>query len=168
MLPILTRFAVGQKLKSTMNKVGTSVKSPRSYLPLFVAVILLLFFMTGVFKKLINKYKAWKVARDTKNGTVNVPNGTYNVPTPTGTKTMNLYLVAQSIYDACYNNDWFGSTEDEQGMIDAIKPVPKNLINQLADEYLKITKKGRSMQADFIKYISKEDLKKAGVWDLIN
>lgn len=82
----------------------------------------------------------------------------YNVTTPTGqtvTVTVNLAQVSQEIYDAFYNNDWFGSTEDEEAAIAAVKRVPKQLIPQLTQTYAQLFNK--DLRSDFVKYLSTDE-----------
>lgn len=82
----------------------------------------------------------------------------YNVTTPTGqtvTVTVNLAQVSQEIYDAFFNNDWFGSTEDEAAAIAAVKRVPKQLIPQLTQTYAQLFNK--DLRSDFVKYLSTDE-----------
>lgn len=82
----------------------------------------------------------------------------YNVTTPTGqtvTVTVNLAQVSQEIYDAFFNNDWFGSTEDEAAAIAAVKRVPKQLIPQLTQTYAQLFNK--DLRNDFVKYLSTDE-----------
>lgn len=82
----------------------------------------------------------------------------YNVTTPTGqtvTVTVNLAQVSQEIYDAFYNNDWFGSTEDEEAAIAAVKRVPKQLIPQLTQTYAQLFNK--DLRSEFVKYLSADE-----------
>jgi len=82
----------------------------------------------------------------------------YNVTTPTGqtvTVTVNLAQVSQEIYDAFYNNDWFGSTEDEDAAIAAVKRVPKQLIPQLTQTYAQLFNK--DLRSEFVKYLSTDE-----------
>ena len=82
----------------------------------------------------------------------------YNVTTPTGqtvTVTVNLAQVSQEINDAFYNNDWFGSTEDEEAAIAAVKRVPKQLIPQLTQTYAQLFNK--DLRSEFVKYLSTDE-----------
>jgi type II secretory pathway pseudopilin PulG len=82
----------------------------------------------------------------------------YNVTTPTGqtvTVTVNLAQVSQEINDAFYNNDWFGSTEDEAAAIAAVKRVPKQLIPQLTQTYAQLFSK--DLRSEFVKYLSTDE-----------
>lgn len=67
---------------------------------------------------------------------------------------LNISQVATEIYDALWNNDWFGVTEDEQAAIDAIKQVPKSCISSLAMVYN--TMYGKNLREDFKFYLSNE------------
>lgn len=162
------------KAKNSMNAAGVQVRRPSAFMPFILVLVLAVFFLKGTIIKLYNKWKVNKANKDVLNGRVIIPDSTYPIPnnsTSNGsqsTKTINLNLIAQSIYDAVNNNDWLGFTEDEDEMIDQIKQVPKNLIPQLADEYAKISKKGLTLYQTYIKYIDKSELQKSGVWTLLN
>ena len=65
---------------------------------------------------------------------------------------IDLGTVAAEIYDAFYNADWFGWTEDEERAMLAIVNVPKSQISKLEDIYYKLYKK--VLRNDFIKYLS--------------
>jgi len=163
-------FAI-KKAKNALNHVGSAAKNPGSYIPGLLLLVVALFFLPGIVRKAYNK---WKIKRDTDKinaGTVVVPGSVYT-PTINGyaqnATSINLSVIAKAIYNAIYDNDWFGSTEDEDEMIAQIKKVPKNLIPKLAMEYATISSKGRTLQEEYIKYISASELKSTGVWDLIN
>lgn len=82
----------------------------------------------------------------------------YTVTTPGGQPvnvTINLGQVAQEIYDAFYNNDWFGSTEDEEAAIAALKRVPKQLIPQLTQTYAQLFDK--DLRSDFVAYLDSNE-----------
>ncbi len=77
------------------------------------------------------------------------------IDTTTGGNTqiqVNISAIANQIYDALYNNDWFGGSEDEEAAIAAVKQVPKGLIKALKEQYAKDYSK--DLQADLIKYLS--------------
>lgn len=73
---------------------------------------------------------------------------------------VNLADVADGIYDAFYNNDWFGITEDEETAVNELKKVPKLYIKQLADVYRELHNKNlyndfrRFLSADYYKTVS--------------
>lgn len=80
------------------------------------------------------------------------------IDTTTGGNTqiqVNISAIANQIYDALYNNDWFGSSEDEEAAIAAVKQVPKGLIKALKEQYAKDYSK--DLQADLIKYLSADE-----------
>jgi hypothetical protein len=80
------------------------------------------------------------------------------VDTTTGQQVainINISALANQIYDALYNNDWFGTTEDEAAALAAVKQVPKGLIQALKEQYAKDYSK--DLQADLIKYLSADD-----------
>jgi len=76
----------------------------------------------------------------------------YTVTTPSGQQvnvTINLGQVAQEIYDAFYNNDWFGSTEDEEAAIAAVKRVPPQ------QTYAQLFSK--DLRSDFVKFLDSDE-----------
>ena len=68
------------------------------------------------------------------------------------TSNINLRDIASQIYDAFFNNDWFGWTEDEQRAAETIAKVPKAYIKQLMVEYNKAY--NRNLHDDMVKYLS--------------
>jgi len=100
-------------------------------------------------------YNRIKVRQDAKEyGQANVP----IIVTSNGQQVqsnINLKNIASKIYEAFYNADWFGVTEDEETAIKAIKQVPKALINKLMQEYAKLYNK--NLQNDFVKFLSPTD-----------
>jgi hypothetical protein len=72
-------------------------------------------------------------------------------------ETIDLSVIAALIYDAFYNNDWTGFTEDETKAIAAIKNVPKTLIPQLAAIYK--TKYKKNLVDDFIRFLDNDQYK---------
>jgi len=71
--------------------------------------------------------------------------------------SIDLGTAAANIYDAFYNNDWFGWTEDEERAIRTILPVPKSLIADLSDIYFRLYKK--ILKEDFIRFLSDEEFR---------
>lgn len=49
--------------------------------------------------------------------------------------TINYSDIATRIYNAFYKNDWFSFTEDEDAAVSALKMVPKDKIQKLANTY---------------------------------
>jgi len=72
---------------------------------------------------------------------------------------INLATVASTVYDAFFNNDWFGWTEDETKAVNAIRPVQQKDILTLMNIYKDLYT--RDLKADLIEYISD------GEWDSI-
>jgi hypothetical protein len=72
--------------------------------------------------------------------------------------TIDLKQIATVIYDAFYNNDLFGYSEDEDRAIAAINNVPKTEINQLKALYKTLFKK--DLMEDFIRFLNAEDYAK--------
>lgn len=68
--------------------------------------------------------------------------------------SLNISQVATEIYDALWNNDWLGVTEDEEAAIDAILQVPKSCIPSLAMVYNKMYDK--NLREDMKFYLSNE------------
>jgi hypothetical protein len=77
--------------------------------------------------------------------------------------SVNLASVSDTIFDAFYNNDWFGATEDEKKAADALATVPKAYLNQLADVYAQAYKK--NLRQDFVKFVSDNPVEWAKVKD---
>jgi hypothetical protein len=65
--------------------------------------------------------------------------------------TINLLTIASLIYDAFYNSDIFGFTEDEEKAIAELKKVPKTKIALLASLYQANT--GKDLRKDFIRFL---------------
>lgn len=63
----------------------------------------------------------------------------------------NTYLVAIEVHDAL-RGGWF---EDERRAVEALKTIPKNKIEQVADRYNAIA--GNVMYKDLVKYLSKKE-----------
>ena len=68
------------------------------------------------------------------------------------TQNVNVSSAAAEIYDALFNNDWFGATEDEARATAAVKTIPAPYNKNLQDEYS--TLYTRDLKADLVKYIS--------------
>ena len=102
-------------------------------------------------------YKNYKIKKKIKEQEASIV-PTVIVDTTTGQQVainINISALANQIYDALYNNDWFGSTEDEAAALAAVKQVPKGLIQALKEQYAKDYSK--DLQADLIKYLSAND-----------
>lgn len=85
----------------------------------------------------------------------------YTVTTPTGTTvnaTVNLATKAGEIYDALYNNDPFGWTEDETRAVNTVKTVPPSLIPQLETTYAQLYTK--DLRADLIAFLDSDEYDK--------
>lgn len=78
---------------------------------------------------------------------------TYDVKCIKGNKryTINLLTIASIIYDAFYNADLFGFTEDENKAIEQIKQVPKTKISLLASLYQ--ANYNKNLRKDFIRFL---------------
>lgn len=102
-------------------------------------------------------YKNYKIKKKIQEQEASIV-PTVIVDTTTGQQVainINISALANQIYDALYNNDWFGSTEDEAAALAAVKQVPKGLIQALKEQYAKDYSK--DLQADLIKYLSADD-----------
>lgn len=86
-----------------------------------------------------NLKKEEVINTNTVNTTVN------NVPV-----TIDLGAKALTIYDAFYDNDWFGFSEDETKAINALLSVPTNLVPKLSTIYFSLY--GKNLKEDFVKY----------------
>ena len=84
----------------------------------------------------------------------------YNVNCIKGNKryTINLLTIRDKIYDAFYNADWAGITEDEETAIGALLLVPKTRIGQLSVLYK--TAFNKDLRNDFIKFLSNTEYKR--------
>jgi len=71
-----------------------------------------------------------------------------------GGESYDLGGSAGEIYDAFYNNDIFGATEDEERAISILTAIPDEYITDLSNIYYKLY--GKILKADFIKYLSPE------------
>jgi hypothetical protein len=84
----------------------------------------------------------------------------YNVNCIKGNKryTINLLTIRDKIFDAFYNADWAGITEDEEIAIGALLLVPKTRIGQLSVLYK--TAFNKDLRNDFIKFLSNTEYKR--------
>jgi len=102
-------------------------------------------------------YKNYKIKKKIQEQEASIV-PTVIVDTTTGQQVainINISALSNQIYDALYNNDWFGSTEDEAAALAAVKQVPKGLIKALKEQYAKDYSK--DLQADLIKYLSADE-----------
>lgn len=90
----------------------------------------------------------------------------YNVICIKGNKryTINLLTIRDKIYDAFYNADWAGLTEDEETAINTLLLVPKTRIPQLSILYKAAFNK--DLRNEFIKFLSNTQYKR--VQSLLN
>lgn len=72
--------------------------------------------------------------------------------------TINLLTIRDKIYDAFYNADWAGITEDEATAIGTLLLVPKTRIGQLSVLYK--TAFNKDLRNDFIKFLSNTEYKR--------
>jgi hypothetical protein len=82
----------------------------------------------------------------------------YNVNTGTGpgvVQTVNLASVAGEVYDAFYNNDPFGWSEDETRAVNSVKTVPKPYIPQLEQTYNQLYQK--DLRADLLSFLDSDE-----------
>lgn len=108
-------------------------------------------------------YKKWKDQRDLKKrlDAYAAAQAGYQVTTPGGqtvTATVNLASKAGEIYDAFYNYDPLGWTEDETRAVNVVKTVPKELIPQLEQQYATLYSK--DLRADLIAYLDSDEWEK--------
>jgi len=102
-------------------------------------------------------YKNYKIKKKIKEQQESIV-PTVIIDTTTGQQVainINISALANQIYDALFNNDWFGGTEDEAAALSAVKQVPKGLIQALKEQYAKDYSK--DLQADLIKYLSVDE-----------
>ena len=72
--------------------------------------------------------------------------------------TINLLTIRDKIYDAFYNADWAGVTEDEETAINTLLLVPPTRISQLAALYK--TAFNKDLRNDFIRFLSNTEYKR--------
>jgi hypothetical protein len=124
----------------------------------YILAFLLFWFLWPIVKKWRSQQAALSETNQHEQSEHTVP--TINIPNYSGyepTITINTYQIAVGIYDAFYNNDWFGWTEDEQTAIRLALSVPKSLMNEVASKYAQKTDKGRSIYEDFQRFLKPED-----------
>lgn len=102
-------------------------------------------------KRIYDKYQLNKRLKQYQQSEVPVLYTTGGAGSPAVTQQLNLSAIAQQIYTACWDYA-YGTMEDEAGMINAIKQVPKPLIPQLAQVYNQLFQK--DLQHDFVTYLS--------------
>lgn len=90
-----------------------------------------------------DQYQKWRSRKDVEEHGESI--------TDTG---VNLTQTAMEIYDAFYNNDWMGITEDETAAVNAVLRVPKENIAQLALIYNR--KYDENLYEDFRKFLGTE------------
>lgn len=109
----------------------------------------------GAYKYVVRPYlKNLEVNQDKNNREKRAKKYTYTVVIKSGPNkgkrlTFNLDTVAGVIYDSFHGNP---ITEDEERAIQAIGPVPVDLIITLASVYKELYEK--ELKQDFVKYLS--------------
>lgn len=74
------------------------------------------------------------------------------------TVTLNTATAATKIYDAIYNNDAFGWTEDETTIVNTLKAIPKAYIPDVVVNYKTLYKK--NLQEDVVKALDQDEWQK--------
>jgi len=101
----------------------------------------------------------WKIRRDQrKEKKYNVPVVVTNGDGTGYRQTINLATSAGIIYDAFYNNDPMGWTEDETRAIAELKKIPQGMIPQLTEAYREVYSK--DLKKDFIKFVDSDEWEK--------
>lgn len=118
----------------------------------WVIIIVVLIIVFIVAKQLYKQYLERK-----KNEIINDSQKTVTLPSGQ-TQSINLGAVALGIYDAFYNNDVFGASEDEQKAIALLSGVPKELIPDLSTIYFKLY--GHNLREDYSKYLDSDEYAK--------
>lgn len=108
-------------------------------------------------------YKKYKEQRDLKKrlDLYAAAQTGYQVTTPSGVvvnTTINLASKAGEIYDAFYNYDPLGWTEDETRAVNVVKTVPLQLIPQLEQQYATLYSK--DLRADLINFLDSDEWEK--------
>lgn len=125
--------------------------------PLWQIIVfgIIAWFAYPFIKGKLNQRKAMVDTNEFEEAQHEVPAANPSNPTAEGNVTINTKATANEIYDAFYNADPFGITEDEGRAIQAILKVPANLIPEVSMYYSRITPShGRSMIADFQRFLN--------------
>lgn len=72
--------------------------------------------------------------------------------------TINTATAAATIYDAIYNNDPMGWTEDETRIVNTLQKIPKGFIKDVEADYNKLYKK--NLREDVIKALDTDEWEK--------
>ena len=112
---------------------------------------------TGLFIVGRKQYKNWKTKQTLKkfqSSNMPVQIAITDASGHTGyiQSNVNLATQAATIYDAFFNNDPLGMTEDEQKAVDALLKVPPSYMTELEKIYMDLYKK--NLREDFVKYVS--------------
>lgn len=139
-----------------MAKVLLMLKKVPSWAWIALAVVLfILIGGMGIFRKITNQLTSF--VNNLRYGMSYRPDGGSDTGgsggsggSGTGSSgRINLMEIAQGIYDAFYQNDWLGVSEDEEKAMALLINVPDEYINDLASAYSAIKGKGKDLRADF-------------------
>jgi hypothetical protein len=140
-------------MKNDFNKLPVTLRYS-----IYAGAGLIVFFVgRKIIKDITTKVKLKKVLKDQEDSVVKVT--IIDQGSGTGVTTnLNLSLIAGTIYDSFYNNDFFDWTEDETRAIDELKKVPKQYIPQLSQIYSDTYQK--NLQNDFIEFCDSDEMEK--------
>jgi hypothetical protein len=131
---------------STGNPVGAYIHTLNPLVKLIlIFVIAIVIFL--LIRWAYNSYKK-NAAQQLKDNSVKT--GTSDVSGQP--LTADLGTAATTIYNAFYQNDWFGFTEDRPKAMTALENVPNSLIGDLSQVYFQLY--GKNLKEDFSKYLS--------------
>jgi hypothetical protein len=139
------------KIKESLKEKDTKkfISNFWAELPAFVKIIIVLIILFLVWRTTvkIRKYFEQKKQNDI------LENNKYNIKDENG----NVYQIdlggkASEIWNAFYNNDWFGATEDEEKALEVLNSVDVNLVTQLGNIYFNLY--GKNMKSDFQRFLS--------------
>jgi len=140
-------------MKNDFNKLPVTLRYS-----IYAGAGLIVFFVgRKIIKDITTKVKLKKVLKDQEDSVVKVT--IIDQGSGTGVITnLNLSLIAGTIYDSFYNNDFFDWTEDETRAINELKKVPKQYIPQLSQIYSDTYQK--NLQNDFIEFCDSDEMEK--------
>ncbi len=129
-----------------VGKIKQGVQMVSKVNPMYLIGGLLLFVFVFLGKRIRERFNTAR--------TVNEWFGTKNLKEGSDGENISLSAIAYEIYDAFYNNDYLGLTEDEAAAIAAVQKVHPRDMKQLAKEYAKIGGRNKVLMHDLNKYLS--------------
>lgn len=130
---------------STISNTWKSLPGYGKLIIIAVMIVALYFVAWNPLKKFINKQKVKARLHEFEKNSIQLPDG----------GSINPGNLAAEVYDAIWNNDWFGWTEDETRIVDALNKIPKQYISFVEDAYASLYEK--VMREDVINALSAEE-----------